>query len=215
MLALALWGQPQDLAALRAGNIPFHTIADARLARILQGCLWVSSIEGRWSLDQLQTAVAVPLDQLPPVDDWAQLGPRAMSNAFALAGRTYWRVEDLLAQAVLPQNWPQATAQIGAMLDWIESGSPWSSLAAHQRTQLESGRSADYVLIQLAHGVIPDLPRTWRGLDFSDAHARTALVHLAQRNLAANTTAEEAEQLETLFLADLRGAFLSPRQAAA
>lgn len=207
LLTLALWGQPLDAAALRAGNVPFVSISDARLARVLQGCLWVESIQGRWGLDQLQAALTVPLDQMPPVEDWAQLGPRAMGKAFALAGRTYWRVEDLLAQAVLPQNWIQATARLSAMLDWIESGSPWASVAKHLRNQLEAGRSSDYVLIQMAHAVIPDLPLTWRGLDFSDDHARASLVNLAQRNLATDTSSDESDLLEALFRADLRGAF--------
>lgn len=213
LLAMALWGYPLDLAALRAGNVPFASISDARLVRILQGCLWVESIQGRWDLHQLQTALTVPLDQMQPVEDWAQLGPRAMGKAFALNGLTYWRVEDLLVQAVAPQNWSQTTARLSAMLDWIEGGSPWASVAQHLRSKLEAGRSPDYVLVQLARTVIPDLPRTWRGLDFSDDHARDSLVNLAQRNLATDTTAEESQLLEALFSADLRGAFTSAKSA--
>lgn len=207
VLAVALWGQALDVAALRAGNLAFASIADVRLARILQGCLWVENIQGRWDLQQLQASLTAPLDQLPPVEDWAQLGPRAMGKSFALAGRTYWRVEDLLGQAVMPHNWKQATARLGPMLDWIESGSPWASVATHLRNQWEAGRSPDHVLIQLARTVNPGLPLTWRGLDLSDDHVRASLVNLAQRNLATDTTAEEAEMLEALFQADLRGAF--------
>ena len=209
VLAEALWGHPCAVADLRAGNVPFSTISDARLARILQGCLWVQTIVGRWDLAQLQAAVTAPLDAMPPVEDWAQLGPRAMGKAFALNGKTYWRVEDLLTQAVQPGNWTQAISRLGSLLDWIEGGSPWASAATHLRKQLDSGRSADYVLVQLAHTVVPHLPLTWRGLDFSDEHARDSLVGLAQRNLAPDTTAEDADLLEALFRADLRRGFVS------
>ncbi len=208
MLAFALWGQPLDLAALRTGNVPLTSISDTRLARVLQGCLWINSMEGRWDISQLQAAVDAPLDQLPAVEDWAQLGPRAMGQGYALAGRTFWRVEDLLAYAVQPQHWPHATAHISAMLDWIET-STWASLAIQLRAQLEAGRSADFVLIQLARSVIPSLPLTWRGLDFSDSQVRNSLIHLAQRNLAMDTKTEESELLDALFSADLRGAFRS------
>ena len=132
-----------------------------------------------------------------------------MEKAFALNGKTYWRVEDLLTQAVQPGNWTQAISRLGSLLDWIEGGSPWASAATHLRKQLDSGRSADYVLVQLAHTVVPHLPLTWRGLDFSDEHARDSLVGLAQRNLAPDTTAEDADLLEALFRADLRRGFVS------
>lgn len=208
VLAQALWGQPIDTAALRAGLVPFASIEDQRLARVLQGCLWVHTIEGRWDLAQLSAAASAPIDQLPAAEDWSQLGPRAMGNAFGFAGRSFWRVEELLEATVQAQNWSQALSQLNSILDWIEDGSPWASLATELRGDFEGGHSADWVLVRLAHGVQPKLPLTWRSLDFSDGHVRNSLISLAQRNLSTNTTPEEAELLDRLFRADLRGAFI-------
>ncbi len=213
LLVTALWGQPMDLASIRSGNVPCHTITEPRLARIIQGCLWIDNIESRWSLEQLTTAVANPLDQMPGVEDWSQLGPRAMRNAMPMAGRTYWRVEELLANAVLPQNWEQAITQLPNVLDWIENGSPWSSTAKQLRNQLHAGKSSDHILIKMAHSVIAGLPCTWRGLDFSNEHARTSLVNLAQRSLAEDATPEEIALVDLLFDADLRGAFVKAVQS--
>jgi hypothetical protein len=206
LLAAATWGQPLDLAALRSGQVPLHTLQESRLARVLQGCLWAQHIEGRWSREQLSAAVDAAPDALPAADDWSSLGPQAMGVAFALNGRTYWRVSELLQAAVAPNNWPHATAQLATMLDWIE-GSTWSSAVPPLRALLAQGRSADHVLIRLVRQVCPDLPITWRHLSLDDHSARRSLTHLAQRALADDATPAERQQLRELFRADLRGAF--------
>lgn len=206
LLAAATWGQPLDLAALRSGQVPLHTLQDSRLARVLQGCLWAQHIEGRWSREQLSAAVDAPPDALPAAEDWSSLGPQAMGVAFALNGRTYWRASELLQAAVAPNNWPHATAQLATMLDWIE-GSTWSSAVPALRALLAQGRSADHVLIRLVRQVCPDLPLTWRHLSLDDHSARHSLTHLAQRALADDATPAERQQLRELFRADLRGAF--------
>jgi hypothetical protein len=208
ILAASLWGQPQDLAALRAGQVPLQAIADARLARVLQGCLWPHHMEGRWSHGTLSQTVNAPLTELPPAEDWARLGPQAMACAFALNGRSYWRVEDLVAATVQPENWTQAAGQVDAMLDWIEAGSPWASVVPPLRGLMAAGRSADHALVQMALQIRGDLPLTWRSLNLEDASARSSLVHLGQRNLAGDVTPEEIALLQALFSADLRGAFV-------
>ncbi len=206
ILATAVWGQAMDLAALRAGQIPLHSLQDARLARVLQGCLWAHHIEGRWSRTELSQAVGSALDAMPAAEDWARLGPQAMGVAFALNGQTFWRVEDLVAAAVSPSHWSHAAAQLATILDWIE-GSTWASAVAPLRAMLAQGRSADHVLIRLSRQVRPDLPLTWRALSLDDHCARQALVHLAQRTLAEDATAADRQLLRELFQADLRGAF--------
>jgi hypothetical protein len=206
LLAAATWGQPLDLAALRSGQVPLHTLQDSRLARVLQGCLWAQHLEGRWSREQLSAAVDAAPDALPAAEDWSSLGPQAMGVAFAFNGRTYWRVSELLHAAVLPNNWPHATSQLITMLDWVEESTLASAVPA-LRALLAQGRSADYVLIRLVRQVCPDMPLTWRDLSLDDHSARNSLTHLAQRALAGDATPAERQQLRELFRADLRGAF--------
>lgn len=212
ILATALWGQAIDLAALRAGELPVQGLESALLARVLQGSLWTQSLEGRWGIKDLTRALnAADESDWPSVEDWGRVGPLAMKNAFAMGGKTYWRVETLMEAVVAPEVWPQALARIDFLFDWLQNGSTWASAAAMQREALQQGRqTADHTLLRLVRQIRPDLPLTWRSLNLEDATARDNLLTLAQRVLAAGATPQDGELIRDLFRADLRGAFLPP-----
>lgn len=204
VLAQAIWGQPCSHAELQTGAIPFHGLADERLARVLMGCLWARPA-GRWTVRDLATAVTCPAgDALPSVSPWASLTPGASSRSFSLAGESFWRLEDLLAVATQPSHWAEARSRIEAILDWAE-GTAWVGQARLMRRQLANGRSADWALVGLSRAVRPDAPSTWRALDLSDGEAAQSLARLAQGALRGS--AADAATMNELFKADLRGAF--------
>jgi hypothetical protein len=202
ILAQATWGQPLTLAELAAGAAPFHAIVDARLARVLMGCLWPHS-RGRWTVEQLVLAAAPTADSLPPTAPWASLAPGASSRAFVFAGESHWRLEDLLAAATMPGHWAEATSRLEEILEWA-STTAWAGQAQLLRSALGDGRSRDWVLIALERSVRPDTPPTWRTLALSDEDAADSLIALAQRALAGN--ANDRAAVRALFEADLRGA---------
>lgn len=205
LLAQCMWGQPCSLSELETGAVPFQTLSDARLARVMMGCLWPRSA-GRWTADDLQQAVAgTNVDSMPTTPPWASLVPGASSEAFSFAGASYWRLEDLLAAVAQPVNWAEAIGSVEAILTWAE-GTAWAGQAELMRQALERGRSADWVLVAIRRAVCPDAPLTWRGLDLSDAQAARSLARLAQRALREGAKADAAA-LHELFEADLRGAF--------
>jgi hypothetical protein len=203
ILAQATWGQPLTLAELAAGAAPFHAIADARLARVLMGCLWPHA-RGRWSAEQLSVAATATAGPLPSTAPWASLAPGASSRAFTFAGESHWRLEDLLAAATLPGHWAEATNRLEEILDWADS-TAWAGQAQLLRGALGDGRSRDWVLIALERSVRPDAPPTWRTVALSDEDAADSLIALAQRALAGD--ASERAAVRALFEADLRGAF--------
>jgi len=205
LLSTALWGQPCSPADVQTGAVTFHAIEDARLARVFMGCLWPRSAE-RWTLDQLVQAAA-DADAMPATPPWDSLMPGASSTAFGFAGSSYWRLDALLAAAVEPAHWDEATARVEAILAWAE-GTAWIGQAKLLRRALAAGRSADWVLVALARAVRPDAPLTWRGLDLSDAEAATSLAGLAQR--ALRNGGADAATMQALFAADLRDAWTMP-----
>lgn len=206
LLALALWGQPCSLTDLQTGAVAFKSVSDASLARILMGCLWPRS-QGRWTVDDLrQAATALGVEAMPATAPWDSLAPGASSTAFSFAGASYWRLELLLADAVQPSHWNEATARIGDILNWADN-TAWIGQAKLMRAALEQGRSADWVLVALTRVVRPDIPPTWRVLDLSDDEAARSLAGLAQRALRGADADADVETLRALFEADLRGAF--------
>jgi hypothetical protein len=204
LLATALWGQPCSPADVQTGTVPFQAIGDGRLARVLMGCLWPRPLE-RWTLAQLvQAATASAAESMPDTPPWDALVPGAATTAFQFAGRAYWRIETLLADAVAPDRWAEATARLAAILDWAE-GTAWLGQVKLLRAALAHGRSPDWALVALTRAVRPEAPLTWRGLDLADAEAANSLVGLAQRALRHGDA--EAATLGALFAADLRGAW--------
>lgn len=204
VLAQATWGQICSLAELQDGAVPFQTVNDARLARVLMGCLWPRPLE-RWTLEDLCKAVDCASCEVMPVSPpWASLTPGASATAFAFAGASFWRMDDLLAAATKPSHWCEATARIEAILDWAE-GTAWVGQVKLMRDALAQGRSADWVLVALMRTVRLDAPLSWRELDLSDAEAAQSLAGLAQRALKG--TAADVAAMRALFQADLRGAF--------
>jgi hypothetical protein len=208
VLAQATWGQPCSHAELQSGAVAFKTITDARLARVMMGCLWPRP-SGRWSYEDLLCAVDCgSCEAMPGASPWASLAPGAASTAFALAGASFWRLEDLLATAARPSAWHEATRSIEDILEWA-AGTSWAGQARLLRESLAQGRSADWTLVALTRVVSPEAPITWRELDLSDAEAERSLVDLAQRALSGGNP--EAAALRDLFQADLRGAFVPGR----
>lgn len=208
VLATAVWGQPCALAEVQVGAVPFQSLADGRLARIMMGCLWPRPSE-RWSRDDLLLALACAhAEAMPAAPPWASLTPDAASSAFSFAGRAYWRLEDLLATAVLPAHWEEARSQLEAILAWAQ-GTAWAGQAKVMREALNLGRSLDWVLVALNRVVRPDAPLTWMTLDLSDEEAARSLVSLAQGALRGDQA--DADLLRALFQADLRGAFRPTR----
>jgi hypothetical protein len=204
VLALAVWGQSCSPAELSTGAVPFRSLTDARLARVMMGCLWPRSSR-RWTLeDLLRAASSASADVLPATPPWESLAPGASSTAFGFAGASFWRFEDLLAAAVQPPHWNEAIARLDAMLDWAE-GTAWAGQVALARKALEAGRSPDWALIALNRAMQPDAPLTWRALDLSDDESARSLAALAQRVLHGGEA--DAEVMRQLFQADLRGAF--------
>lgn len=204
LLAAALWGQPCSPADVQTGAVAFQAIGDGRLARVLMGCLWPRPLE-RWTLEQLvQAAGATTAAAMPDAPPWDALAPGAAATAFPFGGAVYWRLETLLADAVAPDRWAEATARLAAILDWAE-GTAWVGQVKLLRTVLAQGRSPDWALVALTRAVRPEAPLTWRGLDLSDAEAARSLVGLSQRALRNGEA--EAATLRALFAADLRGAW--------
>ena len=204
VLALALWGQPCAQADVQHGAIAFKSIGDARLARVLMGCLWPRPAE-RWTAEQLvQAAAATDTADLPPVPPWESLAPGAATTAFSFAGASYWRLESLLDAAVAPARWAEALTRLDAILNWT-ADTVWAGQAELLRTALARGRSRDWALVALARTVRPDAPLTWRGLDLSDAEAEHSLANLAQGALHGDPA--QLANLRALFRADLRGAW--------
>jgi len=211
VLATAVWGQPCALAEVQTGAVPFPSLADGRLARVMMGCLWPRPSE-RWSRDDLFRALACSLaEAMPAAPPWASLAPGAATTAFSFAGGAYWRLEDLLAVAVLPVHWEEARSRLEAILVWAQ-GTAWAGQAKVMREALNQGRSLDWVLVALNRVVRPDAPLTWMTLDLSDEEAARSLVSLAQGALRGDQA--EADLLRALFQADLRGAFLPTRSPA-
>ena len=94
------------------------------------------------------------------------------------------------------------------LLLWA-TATAWKGVAEGLRTDLTTGvHTADWVLVRLTRQVRPDLPLTWRGLDFSDTHAQASLANLAQQALSSATP--DFSLLQQLIRADLRGAFTVP-----
>jgi hypothetical protein len=205
VLAKAIWGEACSLAELQVGAVPFQTLTDARLARVLMGCLWPRPSE-RWTLKDLCKAVGcATCEKMPAAPPWASLAPGASPTAFAFAGASFWRLDDLLAAATKAPHWSEATARIEALLDWAE-GTSWVGQVKLIREALAGGRSADWGLVALMRAVRPDAPLSWRELDLSDTEAAQSLAGLAQRALKEGNTADVAA-MRALFQADLRGAF--------
>jgi len=204
ILAQATWGQACSLSDLHLGNVPFHSLKHARLARVLMGCLWRSP-SSRWTLMDLLRALSCEhAEAMPEVAPWASLVPGASSNAFAFAGSSYWRLEDLMTAATQPHHWGEAISRIEALLEWAES-TAWVGRAKLMKEALADGRSADWVLIALSRTVNPDAPLTWRNFDLSDSEAERSLKALAQRALSG--TEHDVATLQEFFDADLRGSF--------
>lgn len=208
LLAAALLGQPPSQHEVQAGLVPFSSIKNPELARILMGGLWPHA-DGRWTLIEMRQAlVASTVAEMPPAPAWSRLMPGAAKSAFDLAGESYYRLEDILAQANQPRHWDEAVQRMDALLLWA-SGTAWKGLAECLRTELITGtRTADWVLVRLTCQVCPTLPLTWRGLDLSDTHAQASLAGLAQQALTSNTP--DFTLLRQLYKADLRGALTVP-----
>jgi len=205
ILAAALFGQPPSLHDVQSGLVPFHTIQDPQLARLLMGCLWPHA-DGRWTFAQLlQAQSASSVEQMPEAPAWSRLMPGAADNAFDLGGESFYRVEDAVVRANQPAHWEEAVQRMDALLLWA-TGTAWKGVAEGLRNELTTGaRTADWVLVRLTRQVRPDLPLTWRGLDFSDTHAQASLANLAQQALTSDTP--DFSLLQQLVRADLRGAF--------
>lgn len=204
VLAHALWGQTCVAADVAHGAVTFHGIRDARLARVLMGCLWPRPGE-RWSPRQLHLAAgAADIAALPETPPWESLAPGAAPSAFTFAGSAYWRLESLLAAAVLPERWSEALVRLEAILAWAQE-TAWAGQATLVAQALASGRSRDWALVALAHAVRPEAPLTWRSLDLSDPHAARSLARLAQDALHGDPA--RVATLRDLFRADLRGAW--------
>jgi hypothetical protein len=204
ILAHALWGQPCSYEELQTGAVPFHAVGDAKLARVLMGCLWPRTLR-RWTCEELFRAVDTDaLEALPSAGPWASLAPGASSQSISFAGDSFWRLEDLLERATTPPNWHEATHNIEAILDWAK-GTAWAGQAKLLREALDQRRSSDWVLVALARAVRPHAPISWRELDLSDAGAARSLVSVAQNALQGCATSMRTVQ--DLFDADLRGAF--------
>lgn len=208
LLAQAIWGQHITHAELQSGAVPFNTLRDARLANILKGCLWPKS-KGRWSHLELAEAIHCPLEKLPRLNAWESLTPGASSTAFGFAGEAFWRLEDLLQQAIQPQHWDEAVSRMREILQWAED-TVWVGQTRLMAEQLELGKSADYALISLCSLVCPESPPTWRDHDFSNAFAKKSLGSLAQKALRGSEAA--ATTIMELFKSDLRGAFVSKKE---
>ena len=208
ILAAALFGQPPSLHDVQSGLVPFQTIQDPQLARLLMGCLWPHA-DGRWTFEQLRQALsATSVEQMPQAPAWSRLMPGAADTAFDLGGESFYRLEDAVARANQPAHWEEAVNRMDAMLLWA-SGTAWKGVAEGLRTELTTGtRTADWVLVRLTRQVRPDLPLTWRGLDLSDTHAQASLANLAQQALTSKTP--DFSLLQQLIRADLRGAFTVP-----
>ncbi len=210
LLATCVWEQPCQLAELRTGAVNFRGIANAQLARVLMGCLWPHAAE-RWSVADLARACAPhESEPLPAAPPWNMLAPGAAAEAFGLAGASYWRLEELLKAAALPDHWQEAISRLEALLTWAE-GTAWAGQARLLRAELADGHSADWVLIRLRRLVSPDAPLIWRGVDLSDEQAETSLIALAQQALCGEGQAD-ATKLRELFEADLRGAFTAGKR---
>jgi hypothetical protein len=207
LVAAAVWGQPVSYAELRCGNVPFAAIQSPDLSALLMGCLW-PSLEHRWSFADWQSALEqnaqsnpASTGALPP---WASLMPGAASNSFVFNGKTYWRVEDLLAAAVEPASWDEACARMDAMLAWAMTDTPWQGQAQVIRSAMAQGRSVDWALIRFNRLARPTAPITWRGLDLSDRFADESLAALAQA--AIDRDPDSRALLQRLVQADLRSA---------
>jgi len=204
VLAHAVWGQPCSLDEILAGRVPFKSVSDPRLAWVMMGCLWPRAAE-RWTVEQvIQAAGCHDLQEIPEAPPWESLAPGASGSAFAFAGVSFWRLEDLLAKAVRPEHWDEALVRMDAILDWAEE-TAWAGQVGLLRRAIEEGRSPDWVLVALTRAVLPDTPLTWRTLDLSDGEAARSLAGLAQRALRGEKGPEE--MMLKLFNADLRGAF--------
>ncbi len=203
LLSQAIWGQYFTHKDIQIGDVPFNTIIDERLAAILKGCLWPKST-GRWTHSELNAAIGCDVSSLPTVKAWASLAHDASSAAFSFAGKSYWRLEDLLRTAVQPQNWSEATVQIENILKWAENTS-WEGQAKIIIEAMDSGRSNDFALIKLSGVVNPETPLNWRELDLTHTEAQKSLAALAHRALKGSADANLAVQ--ALFECDLRGAF--------
>lgn len=208
IVAAALFGQAPSLHDVQSGLVPFGSIQNPRLARILMGGLWPHA-DGRWTFaDMLQALDAASVNQMPAAPAWSRLMPGAAETAFDLGGESFYRLEDAVTQANQPRHWEEAVQRMDALLLWA-SGTAWKGVAEGLRTELTTGtRSADWVLIRLTRQVCPQLPMTWRGLDFSDTHAQASLAALAQQALTSE--APDFSLLRQLYRADLRGAFTVP-----
>ncbi|MCB1628673.1 MAG: hypothetical protein KDI48_13190, partial [Xanthomonadales bacterium] len=211
LLASCLWGRPCSLAELKTGALRFCAIASERLARVLMGCLWPRPVE-RWTLaDLLRAHADDQATDLPAAPPWGSLAPGAASEAFALAGAMYWRLEDLLDGAVRPEHWSEAVARINEILEWSQS-TAWAGQARLLDDALRHGRSADWALVKLRRTVCPDAPPSWRSLDLSDEQAEASLVALAQRALQDPKSADAATLCDLLD-SDLRAAFTASKRS--
>ena len=208
ILAAALFGQAPSLHDVQSGLIPFGSIKNPLLARLLMGGLWPHA-DGRWSLAELLTALeATSVEQMPAAPAWSRLMPGAAETAFDLGGESFYRLEDAVTRANQPKHWEEAVQRMDALLLWA-SGTAWKGVAEGLRTELTTGtRSSDWVLVRLTRQVCPRLPLTWRGLDCSDTHAQASLAALAQQALTSETP--DFTVLRQLYRADLRGAFTVP-----
>jgi hypothetical protein len=211
LLAEAAWGQPCSRDALQRGDVPLGIVSDARLARVLKGCLWSTPATSRWTVQQLLTACDCEIEHLPQAPDWSQLDPKAAKRAFVLGGKAYWRANELLEAAMQPENWMLASNDFSNLLDWLEEATAWESAARLARQQLRGGaagsKSVDHVLVSLARRICPELPETWRTLSLGNNDAQQSLINLAQASLHDQAGGDKQRLLNDLFDADLRGAF--------
>lgn len=205
LVAEALWGEPQDHAYVRQGNVPFAQSSDQNLSRVLMGTLWPFQ-EQRWTLDDLVNATREGNPSLAACPPWASLRPGAATSSFSLAGVDYYLPEDL-ALAVF-DHWDEALANLQAIISWLEQ-TRFSSLPPVLRSKmLEEHRSDEWILVYLCRSILPGSPMVWRDLALDDGHAQSSLAALAQRALSQDSDARSAQQLVAkLFEADLRGAF--------
>ena len=185
--------------SIERGDLDLRQIQDDWLRTALLGLLYPDH-RRRWTLESLAKWANGQVVGLP---DWSRLHPGAAHDAFVLHGRGFFLPSDLAVP--LLENLDVASERLEDVLGWLGKNPVMRDIVSEIRINQRAGRSADWLLLRLAHRLNPDCPRIWRGISLEEEQVESNLVELGRR--ATRGDAQAMELVERLRTADLRGVY--------
>ena len=185
--------------AIERGDLDLRHVQDDWLRTALLGLLYPDH-RRRWTLENL---VKWSNGQVVGLPDWSRLHPGAAEDAFVLHGRGFFLPSDLAVP--LLENLDAAAERLEDVLGWLGKNPVMKEIVTDILINQRAGKSADWLLLRLAHRLNPECPKIWRGISLGEEQVESNLVELGRRATAGD--AQATELVERLRTADLRGVY--------